>query len=193
MAPPKYRGHLFNWYDIPTLKPLEPRFVSTVDSGNLAAGLWTLKQAALAFAAEPRAKREVTPEIAAELNGIAATCERSCGRWTSNFLYSRRKKVLSIGYNGTAGKVETSYYDLLASEARIASFVAIAKGDIPQEAWFHLGRGHTLARGERTLLSWTGTMFEYLMPALWMRHYPGTICRREHAGRGARSAGLRTP
>ena len=73
------------------------------------------------------------------------------------------------------GTIEPSCYDLLASEARIAVFVAIAKGDIPQEAWFHLGRGHTLFRGERILLSWTGTMFEYLMPALWMRHYPDTI------------------
>lgn len=57
----------------------------------------------------------------------------------------------------------------------MASFVAIAKGDIPQEAWFHLGRTHTLSRGERVLTSWTGTMFEYLMPAIWMRHYEGTI------------------
>jgi cyclic beta-1,2-glucan synthetase len=174
----KYRGHLYNWYDIPTLKPLEPRFVSTVDSGNLAAALWTLKQAALAFAAEPRAKREVTPEVATELNGVAATCDALVRDMDFHFLYSRRKKVLSIGYNGTTGKVESSYYDLLASEARIAVFVAIAKGDIPQEAWFHLGRGHTLVRGERTLLSWTGTMFEYLMPTLWMRHYPDTIMEK---------------
>jgi hypothetical protein len=64
---------------------------------------------------------------------------------------------------------------LLASEARIAVFVAIAKGDVPQQAWFHLGRAHTLARGEKVLISWTGTMFEYLMPALWMRHHRGTI------------------
>ena len=92
------------------------------------------------------------------------------------FLYQPRKKVLSVGYDVCDGNAwSPSCYDLLASEARIASFVAIAKGDIPQEAWFHLGRAHTLDRGERVLLSWTGTMFEYLMPVLWMRHYPDTI------------------
>jgi cyclic beta-1,2-glucan synthetase len=64
---------------------------------------------------------------------------------------------------------------LLASESRTAFFVAIAKGDIPQEAWFHLDRRQTISRGERVLISWTGTMFEYLMPALWMRNYPDTI------------------
>jgi cyclic beta-1,2-glucan glucanotransferase len=83
-----------------------------------------------------------------------------------------------VGYNAGTGKIETSYYDLLASEAKIAVFIAIAKGDVPQEAWFHLGRGHALFFGERALLSWTGTMFEYLMPVLWMRNYPGTIAEQ---------------
>ena len=72
----------------------------------------------------------------------------------------------------------------------MASFVAIAKGDIPQDSWFRLGRGHTSFRGESVLLSWTGTMFEYLMPALWMKRYADTIldqtmkavvrCQREY-------------
>jgi hypothetical protein len=105
-------------------------------------------------------------------------------------LYHRRKKVLSVGYDVTAGKLEESGYNLLASEARMASFIAIAKGEIPQLSWFRLGRGHTLFRGERVLLSWTGTMFEYLMPTLWMRRYSDTIldhsmkavvrCQREY-------------
>jgi hypothetical protein len=90
-------------------------------------------------------------------------------------LFQTKKKLLSVGYDVAAGRLAPSSYDLLASEARIASFVAIAKGDIPQESWFHLGREHTVVRGQLVLLSWTGTMFEYLMPALWMRHYPGTI------------------
>jgi cyclic beta-1,2-glucan synthetase len=175
---PKQRGHLLNWYDTTTLQPLEPRFVSTVDSGNLAAALWTLKQAALELAAEPRARRGLTAEMPAELNEIAAACDALVRDMDFRFLYHPRKKVLSVGYDVAAGRLENSYYDLLASEARIAVFVAIAKGDVPQEAWFHLGRAHTLARGERVLLSWTGTMFEYLMPALWMRHYPGTITQQ---------------
>jgi cyclic beta-1,2-glucan synthetase len=69
-------------------------------------------------------------------------------------------------------------YDLLASEARIAYFVAIAKDDIPQESWFELGRPPLFEDGIAGLLSWTGTMFEYLMPALWMRLYPNTLLER---------------
>ena len=164
----KHRGHLFNWYDIATLEPLEPLFLSTVDSGNLAASLWTLKQAALA--------RRALPELAAR------DCHDLVHQMDFRFLYNPRKKVLSIGYDAATGKVAPTGYDLLASEARIAVFIAIAKGDIPQEAWFHLGRAHTLAAGERILLSWTGTMFEYLMPALWMRHYPGTIMEQSIRG-----------
>jgi len=174
----KHRGHLFNWYDVATLEPLAPRFVSTVDSGNLAASLWTLKQAALALAAEPVAKRGLTAEAASELAEIADIADTLVREMDFGFLYHPRKKVLSVGCDADSGRVEPSYYDLLASEARIAVFVAIAKGDIPQEAWFHLGRAHTLVRGERVLISWTGTMFEYLMPALWMRHYPGTITQQ---------------
>jgi hypothetical protein len=170
-ALPKHRGHLLNWYDIEALEPLEPRFVSTVDSGNLAACLWTLKQAALAFAERQDADSE-TKAILAE---IAETSDQLVKDMDFTFLYQRRKKVLSVGYNVNAQRLEPSSYDLLASESRIASFVAIAKGDIPKESWFHLGRGHTLFRGQRVLLSWTGTMFEYLMPALWMQQYSGTI------------------
>lgn len=174
-ALPKHRGHLLNWYDTSTLEAMPPYFVSTVDSGNLAAALWTLKQAALTFAAEPRVKHGLTPEMIADLNAIATDADTMVRDMDFTFLYQPRKKVLSVGYNVSAGRLEPSFYDLLASEARIAVFIAIAKGDIPQEAWFHLGRAHTLAAGERVLISWTGTMFEYLMPALWMRHHPGTL------------------
>ena len=175
VALPKYRGHLLNWYDISSLQPLAPRMVSTVDSGNLAASLWALKQAALAFAAEPRGKRGLTDDLAAELTEIAETCDRLVRDMDFRFLYRKRRKALAVGYDLSSGRAEPSHYDLLASEARIATFIAIAKGDIPQEAWFRLGRAYTLFRGERILLSWTGTMFESLMPVLWLRHYPGTI------------------
>jgi cyclic beta-1,2-glucan synthetase len=181
-ALPKHRGHLLNWYDIPSLQPTGPRFVSTVDSGNLAASLWTLRQAALAFRAEPAATRGLTPEIGLELASIAATCDRLVREMDFHFLYEPRRKVLSVGYDLEANRIAPSYYDLLASEARMATFIAIAKGDIPQEAWFHLGRAHTLVEGERVLLSWTGTMFEYLMPVLWMHDYPGTILHNSVRG-----------
>jgi cyclic beta-1,2-glucan synthetase len=172
---PKHKGHLLNWYDICSLEPLPPLFVSTVDSGNLAASLWTLKQAALAFASESTVKRGVTKQLAAELRIIADQCHALVRDMNFRFLYQRRKKALSIGYDVKAGRLDPASYNLLASEARMASFVAIAKGDIPQESWLRLGRAHILFRGEPVLLSWTGTMFEYLMPSLWMRHYPDTI------------------
>jgi cyclic beta-1,2-glucan synthetase len=175
LALPKYRGHLYNWYDISTMKEIPPFFISSVDSGNLAGCLWTLKQAALAFANEPAVKRGVTKAQAAELRDLADVCDRLVRDMDFSFLYQPRKKALSVGYDVRAGRLEPGCYDLLASEARMASFVAIAKGDIPQESWFRLGRAYTLVRGERILLSWTGTMFEYLMPALWMKHYPDTI------------------
>lgn len=170
----KYRGHLLNWYDVETLQPLEPRFVSTVDSGNFAACLWTLKQACLSFAGG-QSPQHVANDLKPVLLEIAAISHRMVEEMDFGFLYQKRKKVLSVGYDITQARLERASYDLLASESRIASFVAIAKGDIPQEAWFHLGRGHTLFRGNRVLLSWTGTMFEYLMPAIWMNQYAGTI------------------
>jgi cyclic beta-1,2-glucan synthetase len=175
MALPKHRGHLLNWYDINSLKPLRPQFVSSVDSGNLAASLWTLKQAALTLAAESPVKRGVTAELAAELRGISEVCDRLVRQMDFRFLYQAQKEALSIGYHVAEGRLDQASYDLLASEARMAVFVAIAKGDIPQECWFRLGRTHTIFRGERLLCSWSGTMFEYLMPSLWMRHYSDTI------------------
>jgi cyclic beta-1,2-glucan synthetase len=178
LALPKYRGHLFNWYDISSLAPIGPLFVSTVDSGNLAASLWTLKQAVLAFAAEHSSKRSVTRELAGELKAIGEICETLVREMDFRCLYHKGRRALSIGVDPETGQLAEACYDMLATEARIAIFVAIAKGDVPQEAWFSLARVHTSFRGERVLISWTGTMFEYLMPALWMRHYPGTIIER---------------
>ena len=90
-------------------------------------------------------------------------------------LFDRQRKLLTVGYNVETGQSARSCYDLLASEARMAAFVAVAKGDVPQESWFRLGRAHVLYRNECVLASWTGTLFEYLMPLLWMRSYPNTI------------------
>jgi cyclic beta-1,2-glucan synthetase len=174
-ALPKYRGHLYNWYSISTHQPIEPLFISTVDSGNLAACLWTLKRAALAFAAEPPARRGLTKELTQELKAIAETCERLVREMDFHCLYHRGRRALSIGIDASTGQIAEACYDMLATEARIAAFIAIAKGDVPQEVWFNLARPHTSLRGERIMISWTGTMFEYLMPLLWMRHYEGTI------------------
>ena len=99
-----------------------------------------------------------------------------------SFLYDRHRRIFSIGYrladaDGPA-RLDNSFYDLLASEARLASFVAISKGDVPQHHWFHLGRLVTNVHGRATLMSWGGTMFEYLMPLLLMRGTPARCWTR---------------
>jgi len=91
------------------------------------------------------------------------------------FLFNERRQVFHIGYNASTERLDPSYYDLLASEARIASLIAIAKGDVPQSHWQHLGRPVTNVNGKQVLLSWSGTMFEYLMPTLFTKNYVGTF------------------
>ncbi|MFZ0286074.1 MAG: glucoamylase family protein, partial [Terriglobales bacterium] len=97
------------------------------------------------------------------------------------FLLNPRRRLLSVGFDIETQQLHSACYDLLATESRIAVFTAIAKDDIPQESWFLLGRPHALDRGRAVLLSWSGTMFEYLMPALWMRIYPNTLLERSMA------------
>lgn len=92
-----------------------------------------------------------------------------------DFLYDKSRHLLSIGYNVLECRLDTSYYDLLASEARLCNFVAIAQGKLPQESWFALGRLLTATGGEPVLLSWSGSMFEYLMPMLVMPSYDNTL------------------
>ncbi len=92
-----------------------------------------------------------------------------------DFLYDKARHLLAIGYNVDERRLDSSYYDLLASEARLSSFVAIAQGQLPQENWFALGRLLTTATGKPTLLSWSGSMFEYLMPLLVMPTYKNTL------------------
>jgi cellobiose phosphorylase len=91
------------------------------------------------------------------------------------FLYDEKRHLFTIGYNVSELRMDSGYYDLLASEARLATFVGIAQGKLPQESWFALGRQLTTARGEPILLSWSGSMFEYLMPLLVMPNYTNTI------------------
>jgi cyclic beta-1,2-glucan synthetase len=90
-------------------------------------------------------------------------------------LYDRKRQLFAIGYDVERDSLGNSHYDLLASESRQASFVAIAKGDVEQRHWFRLGRAMTLMGRSKGLVSWSGTMFEYLMPLLIMRNYPDTL------------------
>ncbi|TAJ54767.1 MAG: cyclic beta 1-2 glucan synthetase [Nevskiaceae bacterium] len=101
-------------------------------------------------------------------------------------LYDRTRHLLAVGYNVDEFRRDTSFYDLLASETRLCNFVAIAQGKLPQESWFALGRLLTSAGGETILLSWSGSMFEYLMPLLVMPAYPGTLLEQTYQAAVAR-------
>jgi hypothetical protein len=116
------------------------------------------------------------------LKRIAADSGRYFDAMDFGFLFNTTRELLVIGYNVDAGRPDEACYDLLASEARTAVFVAIAKGDIPREAWFRLGRRLTGYRNQRTLLSWSGTMFEYLMPLLHLHTYNDTLLERAAKG-----------
>jgi cyclic beta-1,2-glucan synthetase len=100
---------------------------------------------------------------------------RDFARMEFGFLYNATTKLMAIGYNVTERRLDASYYDLLASEVRLCSFVAIAQGQLPQEHWFALGRQLCIVGREQVLLSWSGSMFEYLMPLLVMPTYPNTL------------------
>jgi cyclic beta-1,2-glucan synthetase len=158
----RFDGHLFNWYDTRTLAPLAPAYVSTVDSGNLAGALLTLAVGL----------RDIAPLLAIRATALFDAMD-------FRFLFDSKRQLFAIGYRLAdaegPGRLDASYYDLLASEARLASFIAIAKGDVPEMHWFHLGRSVTTVRGVPILLSWSATLFEYLMPLLVMRRYPDTL------------------
>jgi cyclic beta-1,2-glucan synthetase len=283
----RFRGHFFNWYDTRDGRPLDPRYVSTVDSGNLVGHLIALEQAcrepvgrplvsattlagiedtalivresARALADDPRhavtrqrlttaldavtaALGTIPPTPAAwavrlaELDAgarmvtaiahalveedgdsaltVAAWAEalRACveshardiavaepgalaGRltalaeraraWVSDmdfaFLFDPTRKLFSIGYRVREGSLDPGCYDLLASEARLTSFLAVAKGDVPVSHWFRLGRALTPVERDSVLVSWSGSMFEYLMPALVMQEPAGSLL--EQTGR----------
>jgi cellobiose phosphorylase len=287
----RYRGHFYNWYDTQSLLPLMPAYVSSVDSGNLAGHLLTLRAGLVELADRPVLPEQLwqgladsvavliesltTPAptaltmlrttvdqytsvppadlhhaleklaaqataIAAELfdaagigvmryadalvaqttdfaaeartfvpaaaermpslselaqGGHAAALERlaqldalqlravefATPDWS--FLYDRDRHLLAIGYNVYEIRRDASFYDLLASEARLAVFVGIAQGQLEEDAWFALGRLLTRAGGQPILLSWSGSMFEYLMPMLVMPVFEDTLL--DQTGRAA--------
>jgi len=113
-----------------------------------------------------------------ELLALATRADEEVRGMDFRLLYDGERKLFHIGYNVTADHLDANYYDLLASEARLASYLAIVKGDVPEAHWYALGRPMTSVGGTPALLSWGGTMFEYLMPNLLMRSRPGTLLAR---------------
>jgi len=118
---------------------------------------------------------DVAASMANRLTAVAAKADGLARGMDFVSLFDAKKKALSVGYEVEENRLAPYFYDLLPSEARAATFVAIAKGEIPQDSWLTLERKFTEYGKERVLLSWTGTMFEYLMPMLWMKTYPNTI------------------
>ena len=186
----RFEGHLLNWYDTRTLAPLPPAYVSTVDSGNLAGALVALsaglRQLAVSVASTPASAHH-----AARLAALADRATAFFDGMNFRLTYDVKRHLFAIGYRladaDGPGRFDASFYDLLASEARLASFVAIAKGDVPEEHWFHLGRSVTSVRGTPVLLSWSASMFEVLDAAA--RHAK----LAEHAPRRVLSGGRPAP
>src|SRR5579871_1474731 len=153
---------------------LMARLQSAVDSSELGG---TADRCRDLLALLPGARARVAALID-DIKKIAEQSATFADEMDFKFLVNANRELLSIGFNVPRKKLEPACYDLLASEARIAYFVAIAKDDIEQESWFQLGRPPALDGGIAGLLSWTGTMFEYLMPALWMHIYPNSLLER---------------
>jgi cyclic beta-1,2-glucan synthetase len=163
----KWNGHLYNWYNTTTLVPLIPRYISTVDSGNFVGYLYTL-QGFLENIINKVEDKEKIKNLIKIISKIIRDTDFSV-------LYDNEKSIFSIGFNVEEGKLTNSYYDLLASEARQASLIAIAKRDIPAKHWNNLSRTLTVLDKYKGLVSWSGTAFEYLMPNINIPKYSGSL------------------
>lgn len=164
----KWNGHLYNWYNTKTLEVLRPRYISTVDSGNLLGYIVVVIQALKAIERE-------NSELAQRAVNISKSLQKIYDNTNFKVLYDEQRDLFTIGYNAEEEHLTKSYYDLLSSEARMASFIAISRGEVPKKHWFTLGRTLVSRDGYRGLVSWTGTMFEYLMPLILMKNIKNTL------------------
>ena len=172
---PKWNGHLYNWYNLENLQPLMPRYISTVDSGNLVGYLYTLKQ----FLKEQKYKLQTNEEMKDYLlnviDNLLIIIEQLINNTDFSKLYDEKCRLFSIGYNIEENSLTDSYYDLLASEARQASLIAIANKQVPAKHWNNLSRTLTILNKYKGLISWSGTAFEYFMPNVNIPKYPGSL------------------
>ena len=130
------------------------------------------------LAEEYRISKANAVETVQRFEALTNTGKQFAAAINMGFLYDKQRRLFGIGYQVGGPHEFTSHYDLLASECRLASMVAIAKGDVPIEHWFSLGRPHSSSANGLTLLSWSGTMFEYLMPLLFMRTFANSLLDR---------------
>ena len=154
----KWHGHLYNWYSIKTGKVINPRFVSTVDSGNFVSSLIVAREFLYKLGDEKLVK----------------LCDKLIKNTNFRKLYTK-KHVFSIGYDDNEGKLSIYNYNKFASESRLTSYLAICLGDVSSKHWFSLDKSLTTYKGRKGLISWSGTAFEYYMPLLFMKNYPNTL------------------
>ena len=185
----RHRGHFLNWYDTANGKPLLPMYVSTVDSGNLSGHLLAVAQACLELAgadtqADTQADKTDTQtdlhndtqaDHVLPLRALAARCQALAWAPDFSFLYHPRRHLLHIGFRVAEQQLDAGFYDLLASESRLTSLLAIAKGDVPVQHWAALGRPFYAVGAMAGLRSWSGSMFEYLMPTLVLNEPTGSV------------------
>lgn len=178
----KYRGNLLNWYSTRTLQPLNPRFVSTVDSGNFLCCLTAVKEGL----------REYTGECAL-LNSIIERIEKLISETDLTPLFNEQRKLFHIGLTPDSEKKSNSFYDLYMSEARMTAYFAVARREVSKKHWGALGRVFVGCGRFTGLASWSGTMFEYFMPNLFIPAPTGSLsseslyfclyCQRKRTGR----------
>ena len=170
----KWNGHLYNWYNTETKEPLIPRYISTVDSGNFVGYLYVVKiwLEEIEIVANQNINSKDSVE---EIQNLIEIVDKLIIDTDFSQLYLKEQKIFSIGFNVEENKLTNSYYDLLASEARQASLIAIAKKDVPVKHWNSLSRTLTILGKYKGLISWSGTSFEYLMPNINIPKYKGSL------------------
>lgn len=161
---PKWHGHILNWYDTRTLEPLPPRCVSSVDSGNLCGCLIALREGLIGMDGE-------------EAERLALRAGALADGMDFKPLYDEKRKQFFIGADLDNPEGSSGVYDLLASEARQTSYIAVARGEVDKKHWQRLGRAQTALGRYRGMASWTGTMFEYFMPHLLLPAYRNSLLR----------------
>ena len=149
---PRWNGHFYNWYHTCTLRPMPPLYVSTVDSGNCAAALLAAANALRGWGQDE----------------LAARAQALCDGMDFALLYDPQRRLMHIGIDTGSGKRSEGYYDLLESEARLTSYFAVARGDVPREHWRALSRAQVQHERYCGCVSWSGSVFEYLMPELFL-------------------------
>lgn len=167
----KWHGHLYNWYNIVTLEPLKPRFVSTVDSGNFVACVYVVNE----FLDSLLNTKVVIDSLKEKMLSLKVICEDIMENTDFSLLYVKSRNIFSIGYDVERARLADSYYDMLMSESRLTSLIAIAVSDVTSKHWFTLARNLVKVDGMKGLLSWSGTSFEYFMPNLFTKTYNYTL------------------